>query len=687
MTFAPRVSRVVADLRERPRASSSASSRAASTPPAAPPRWRPWLESTAPVSWSDARPRGEAAPDTARWTFGDRVISADFDGGNLLRVERARDDSFRLWTRADCQGTPHQSHHRTWFHFRVEGVRKGETVTFTFPDFNAQKTLFGHDYRPVYRAEGEDAEYRRVKTPTTHKAADQTTGGVRSAGDEGDGGAAGCVAGGIVVAAAGSNPGTAAGTTTYKSAASFRWSFKHRFDTDPSQGATYFAFTHPFGYHDNERMLRRVDARFAERGLASVSSVLYRRDRLATSLEGREVDVLTITSRAGDVRAREVFVVSAGVHPGEKPGNHMMCGMLEFLLRGDDRRAARLRERYVFKLVPMLNPDGAFRGHFRNDTLGQNLNRCYESPCEKTQPAIAAVRALLTRHARRAKTRDAERDTRAERVPDEKRFPGAVDVPTRAVASDAFEAIVDALPLGFYLDLHGHVNKRGVFAFGNAHEDEREAAESRAWAKLVSLNSPHFDLGQCNFTEKNMRARDKNGTTSKEGSGRVALYRETGFGHAYVVEANYVTGRLLGRTAECAREEEAEDPGSRGGGGGRPSSRSPDARPVTPPCKSSRPVKYDPDVWRGVGRALLIAALDLKGANPWSRVPGSELRTLEGVRKWARAAALGGRKLEREEEGGEGGGLGEPRVEVRVGKKWRDGARQNLAERLGGLVT
>ena len=185
------------------------------------------------------------------------------------------------------------------------------------------------------------------------------------------------------------------------------------------------------------------------------------------------------------------------------------------------------------------------------------------------------------------------------------------------------------------------MNKRGVFAFGNAHEDEREAAESRAWAKLVSLNSPHFDLGQCNFTEKNMRTRDKNGTTSKEGSGRVALYRETGFGHAYVVEANYVTGRLLGRTAECAREEEAEAGGSRGGGA-HTSSRSPDARPVTPPCKSSRPVKYDPDVWRGVGRALLIAALDLKGANPWSRVPGSELRTLEGVRKWARRRRAGG---------------------------------------------
>ena len=229
------------------------------------------------------------------------------------------------------------------------------------------------------------------------------------------------------------------------------------------------------------------------------------------------------------------------------------------------------------------------------------------------------------------------------------------------------------------------MNKRGVFAFGNAHEDEREAAESRAWAKLVSLNSPHFDLGQCNFTEKNMRTRDKNGTTSKEGSGRVALYRETGFGHAYVVEANYVTGRLLGRTAECAREEEAEAGGSRGGGA-RTSSRSPDARPVTPPCKSSRPVKYDPDVWRGVGARAFDRGSGPQGrepVEPRARERAADARGREEVGQGRRA---GGRSSSARRRAARGG-LGEPRVEVRVGKKWRDGARQNLAERLGGLVT
>lgn len=53
-----------------------------------------------------------------------------------------------------------------------------------------------------------------------------------------------------------------------------------------------------------------------------------------------------------------------------------------------------LRRYFVFMLVPMLNPDGVFHGHYRMDNLNQNLNRFYQCPDPKRQPGPYAVRSL-----------------------------------------------------------------------------------------------------------------------------------------------------------------------------------------------------------------------------------------------------------------------------------------------------
>jgi cytosolic carboxypeptidase protein 5 len=74
-----------------------------------------------------------------------------------------------------------------------------------------------------------------------------------------------------------------------------------------------------------------------------------------------------------------VFITSR-VHPGETPASFVLDGILKFLTDEKSTQAKVLRSRFTFKIIPMLNPDGVFRGYYRLDTLGQNLNRYYTEP-------------------------------------------------------------------------------------------------------------------------------------------------------------------------------------------------------------------------------------------------------------------------------------------------------------------
>jgi murein tripeptide amidase MpaA len=76
---------------------------------------------------------------------------------------------------------------------------------------------------------------------------------------------------------------------------------------------------------------------------------------------------------------KPVILITSRVHPGEVGASHALNGMLEFLT-GNDDVAIRLRNDYMFLVVPMLNPDGVYNGNNRMDSLGQNLNRFYHLP-------------------------------------------------------------------------------------------------------------------------------------------------------------------------------------------------------------------------------------------------------------------------------------------------------------------
>lgn len=152
------------------------------------------------------------------------------------------------------------------------------------------------------------------------------------------------------------------------------------------------------------------------------------------------------------------------MHPGETPSSFALEGVLKFLLNKQDTRAALLRKYFVFNIIPMLNPDGVFAGHYRKDIFNQNLNRYYNIADEKLQPSVFATRCL-----------------------------------------------VDYLNLDkrlfFYVDIHAHSQKKGHFVYGNACDDFIMQVENQVFAQLLSQNCKFFEYESCNFSQKHMKAK------------------------------------------------------------------------------------------------------------------------------------------------------------------------------------
>jgi hypothetical protein len=223
----------------------------------------------------------------------------------------------------------------------------------------------------------------------------------------------------------------------------------------------------------------------------------------------------------------------------------------------------------------MLNPDGVFRGHFRMDQYGNNLNRYYTNPDPIHHPTIYAAKAVL----------------------------------------DHYHNLAS---LSAYIDCHAHASKRGCFIYGNVLDSIEDQIQNQLYCQLIALNSPHFDYEGCLFSREHMARIDpgdaKKGLTA-EGSGRVSTYLRYGLIHSYTIESNYNTSRV-GNEVPATEG----DPGGAAGDSGSVT--------FTP-----NPEKYTSYSWAGVGRAMLVAMLDLRGENPCSRIPNSRHRRLEEMRR------------------------------------------------------
>ena len=189
--------------------------------------------------------------------------------------------------------------------------------------------------------------------------------------------------------------------------------------------------------------------------------------------------------------SKKGIVIGARVHPGEVPGSHVMTGIIDELT-SDSEFAKILRETFVFYIFPIFNPDGVGRGHYRVDTNGLNLNRCYLTPSPKYHPSIYAVKKVIM----------------------------------HLHSQDRFFA---------FLDLHAHPSRKGTFIYGNFSQELSKQVDACIFPKILSMNSTDFEYEGSNFTSQQMNCKDKSDHMSKEGSGRVAIFRATKNAHSWTV--------------------------------------------------------------------------------------------------------------------------------------------------------
>ncbi|MCY1398614.1 Zinc carboxypeptidase [compost metagenome] len=109
----------------------------------------------------------------------------------------------------------------------------------------------------------------------------------------------------------------------------------------------------------------------AYRASISGSPHVQRRELGKSPFLDQPIDLLTITDQADSCSKKTVWI-QARTHAAEVGSSYLLEGFINYLL-SDDRQAQELRTHYVFKIVPMQNPDGVILGNYRTNASSQNL--------------------------------------------------------------------------------------------------------------------------------------------------------------------------------------------------------------------------------------------------------------------------------------------------------------------------
>ncbi len=148
---------------------------------------------------------------------------------------------------------------------------------------------------------------------------------------------------------------------------------KLRLRVNPAKGSFWIAHTPPYTAKDLAGIPAHAD---------------LRREVVGKTLGGREMLLWTITK--GPAAGKKTIWLMFRQHSWESGSSWVGEGAVRALLAD-----ASLRERFVWKIFPLCDPDGVARGGVRFNAKGFDLNRNWDVTDEVRMPEITTQRAAV----------------------------------------------------------------------------------------------------------------------------------------------------------------------------------------------------------------------------------------------------------------------------------------------------
>jgi len=156
----------------------------------------------------------------------------------------------------------------------------------------------------------------------------------------------------------------------------------YTFSAKPESDSMLVALAPPYSYTQNQKLLTSFDNH----------PKIVKRELLTETLDGRLVDYLVVREPGDTILP--VIWITARQHPAEAASSWKMESLLIWLL-SEDEEAVELLKRVEFHIVPMMNPDGVVRGHYRYNAAGLDLNRQWKNEENSNAPTVKKVQNLM----------------------------------------------------------------------------------------------------------------------------------------------------------------------------------------------------------------------------------------------------------------------------------------------------